>query len=676
MQDGTNPSEMSPMKTRTSRFVVAAAAVAVTTAGAPAIAAATNPHPLHNVVGRIDAIPAWAKAVLPAALQPAKAPVQISLALEGRNQAELRRFVAAVSDPASPSYRHFLTSAQYNHRFAPAAANVAAARAWLQRSGFVVDATTPGLGLVTAHAPASIVGRTFGTTFGLFRVAGQLLRAPLSTPTMPTGLRPFVATVIGLAQTPAVSHASPAPAYLNARPCSRYYGQRVATNLPKVNGKHPPYAVCGYTIGQLRSAYGVDKVPSSGRGVTVAVVDAHASDTIEADVNEWSRRMGVPALRPGQLSQVTIPGVSDAPIEASPVFAGQEWQGEESLDVEAVHGMAPAANIVYYSALSGFGINLPVFVGLEPLLLTLAQAVGDGKADVISNSWGGPNDTPLPVDTLLLNSITNQAAAKGITIAFSTGDSGDMVAQSGTRAADFPATSPGVVAVGGTTLQVGKNGQRISESYWGNEGVPLGTGAWDFAKKEFSGGAGGGVSTSYAQPGWQRGVVPASEATYGGLSRPGRVEPDLSLVGDSTTGMLIGHTQHFPDGKDRYGEYRIGGTSLGCPLFAGITALAVATAHHRLGLVTPTLYAQSRTAAGRSRLFYDPVAVATAKGISKLVNVRSDYATDDDATSKVGFSLRLMSILGTLHARRGYDDSTGLGVPKAPALIAALARGH
>jgi subtilase family serine protease len=666
------PSEMSPMKPRSPRLLATAAAAAVALTGAPAVAAASNPHPIQDLVATIDAIPSWARGVLPAKLQPATAPIQIAVAVKGRNQSELRRFVAAVSDPASPTYRHFLSNAQYNRRFAPAAADLATARAWLQRSGFVIDNTTASMGLIAAHAPAATVGRVFGTTFGLFRVAGQLLRAPLSAPMMPTALRPIVSTVIGLAQTPTVPQASPAPAYLNARPCSRYYGQKYANGLPKVNGKRVPYAVCGYTIGQIRSAYGVDKVRSVGRGATVAVVGAHASSTIEADVNEWSRRHGVPTLRPGQLSQVTIPLISDAPIEASPIFAGQEWQGEESLDIEAVHGMAPAANIVYYAGLAGFGFNLPVFVGLEPLLIALAQAVGDGRADVVSNSWGGPSDTPTPGDTLILNAITNQAAAKGITIAFATGDSGDMVASAGQRLANFPATSPGVVAVGGTTLQIGKNGKRISESYWGSEGVPLGIGAWDFAKRQYAGGGGGGVSTSYAQPAWQRGIVPNSYATFGGVA-PGRVEPDLSLVGDSTTGLLIGLTQHFPDGKDRYGEYRIGGTSLGCPLFAGITALAVAKGHHRVGLVTPTLYAKSRTAAGRTSLFYDPVAVPKTKGISRLVNVRSDYATDGDATSKVGFSIRLMSVLGTLHARRGFDDSTGLGVPKAPALVAALA---
>jgi subtilase family serine protease len=385
--------------------------------------------------------------------------------------------------------------------------------------------------------------------------------------------------------------------------------------------------------------------------------------------------MGLPRLASGQLVQQILPGLSSLPEVAPaglPIVDPQGWAGEESLDIEAVHGIAPSANIRYYAALAGFGINAGASeVGLEPLIVALAQAVGDGKADIVSNSWGGANDSPTPGDVQVFDLITNQAAAKGITIDFSSGDSGDEVAQSGKRLANFPATSPAVTAVGGTTLEIGKRNQRLSESYWGTEKVPLAKGRWDFAHKSFSGGAGGGVSTAYAEPSWQRGIVPASEATYGGVA-PGRVEPDVSMVADSTTGILIGQTQHFADGHDGYGEYRIGGTSVSCPLFSGLVALAVTKAHHRLGLITPTLYAKARTTTGRDRLFYDPVAIARAGGRSTLANVRPDFTATDNPASKVIYSLRLLSNLSTLHALRGYDDSTGLGAPRAPAVVAAL----
>jgi subtilase family serine protease len=629
------------------------------------------------LVGLIDAIPTWAHGH-PAAAVPASAPVQISLLLKGRDAAALTRFDAAVSDPASPLYRHFLTRAEYAKRFAPSAAELVAVRAFLQKAGFTIDSTTTNGTLVTAHAASSLVGTLFNTTFGLFNDAGQLLRAPLSQPALPVALRPLVSNVIGLAQEPAVSDASPAPAYLNARPCSRYYGQKIATKFPTYLGKHQPYAICGYTMDQLRSAYGVNQVNSTGKGATVGIVDTFASPTIESDVNTWSGRMGLPRLKSGQLAQQALPGESDLPEVTlpllGPVLDPQGWAGEETLDVEAVHGIAPGANIVYYSALldppaEGVG---PIFVGIDPLMIALAVAVESDKVDVVSNSWGQSGNDPLLADTQVLNAITNEAAAEGVTIDFSSGDSGDQLAATGERTPDFPTTSPGVTVVGGTTLEVGKNGKRISESYWGTDKAALVKGKWDLKAKTFSSGGGGGVSPTYAEPSWQRGIVPTSEATYGGLKTPGRVEPDVSMVADTTTGFLMGQTQHFADGTNKYSQLRIGGTSVSCPLFSGLVALAVATAHHGLGLITPTLYAKSRTAAGRERLFYDPKAISKPHGFSTLANVRPDYTASDDPKSKVMYSLRILSNLSTLQALPGYDDSTGLGTPKAPALISAL----
>src|SRR5947209_19134532 len=117
----------------------------------------------------------------------------------------------------------------------------------------------------------------------------------------------------------------------------------------------------------------------------------------------------------------------------------------------------------------------------------------------------------------------------------------------------------------------------------------MGNKKWNFDGTVFNGGGGGGVSTTYAEPAWQKGVVPASDTTIG-TTTPGRVLPDLSLDADSTTGFLVGQTQTMKNGTAAYSEYRIGGTSLSCPLFAGLMALADQAAGRGLGLVTPTLY--------------------------------------------------------------------------------------
>jgi subtilase family serine protease len=616
----------------------------------------------------ISAMPSWALDAKPVGAEPAGARVDVALLLRGRDAAELSAFDAAVSDPSSASYRHFLTDSQYAARFAPTTAAVALTRTWLQTVGLTVDGTTPNRTLVYAHATAAKVASAFHTRLGLFNVAGSLLRAPLSEPTIPAALRGSVAAVSGLAQTQLAPTASPAPAFVNARPCSAYYGQKIAAKRLRYDGTRRPYAVCGYTPKQLQSAYGVNHTGLSGKGATVAIVDAFASPSVLGDANRWSTRHGLPRFKGSQFSQVLYPGASSLPeanLGGVVDFDPQGWQGEETLDVEAVHAMAPGARVIYYA-----GTNV---ASADPgLYVAEAEAVEAGKAQVVSNSWGLPFDQPLPTDQVLFDVIASEAAATGITIDVSSGDDGDEIANVGERTADFPATSPKVTAVGGTTLRINRAGQRLGETYWGTKKVPMVKGHWSFKKATTGGAGGGGVSQSYAEPAWQRGVVPAAEANEG-VAKPGRVVPDVSMDADPTTGMLIGETVTFASGKTRYAEYRIGGTSVACPLFSGLLALAVAKNHGKgLGMIAPTLYAAARTAKGRARLFNDPSRVTKAHGESTFADVRADYLDTSNPASKVIYTLRTLGNLGSLHQRRGYDDSTGLGSPKAPAIIRTL----
>jgi subtilase family serine protease len=650
-------------------MAVTAAIVAVLGSSAvatiPAAASSTTSRP--SLARLLGAVPAWAHQ-RPAAIEPAAARVDLALVLTGRHQARLRRFDAAVSNPHSASYRQFLTPAQYTARFAPTASAAAVAAGWLRSEGLSVDTTTPHRTLVAAHGPASVVAAAFHTSFGLFRVGGGLLRAPLTDPLVPAGLGGIVAGITGLAQTRLAPAAPPQQADVNARPCSRYYGQQTARSLPSYAGSHPAYAVCGYTPQQLRSAYGVSKLRQTGTGAAVGVVDAYASPSVAADVNRWSRLHHLPAFRAGQFSQQLYPGASSLP-EASlgPLidFDPQGWQGEQTLDIEAIHAMAPGARVVYYAGTSA----VP---GDPGLYLAEAEAIEGGKVQIVSNSWTLPDDGPLATDQLLMDLLAGQAAAIGVTLDFATGDQGDELANIGIRTVNFPADNPQVTAVGGTTLKVGRHGNRLGETYWGTEKVPLVGRHWAFGKQTTGGAGGGGNSVLYNEPAWQRGVVPASLASYGGVA-PGRVIPDVSMDGDPTTGLLMGETMTFAGGARKFGQFRIGGTSVSCPLFSGLLALAVQRNHgHGLGVINPTLYDHSRTAAGRRALFNDPSPVAQRHGRPKFANVRADHANPANPASRRVFTLRTLGNLGTLHQRRGYDDSTGLGSPKAPALVKLL----
>ena len=165
--------------------------------------------------------------------------------------------------------------------------------------------------------------------------------------------------------------------------------------------------------------------------------------------------------------------------------------------------------------------------------------------------------------------------------------------------------------MGGTSLAIGRNRDYEFETAWGTLSDPLsasGT-AWSPpppgrypADYRYSGG--GGVSTIYRQPFYQRAVVPASMATHlpdGSISAtPMRVTPDVSAVADPGTGFLTGLTALQPDGRTyAFSLARYGGTSVACPVFAGIEADAQQAAGYPLGFANPAIYARYRTAAFR-----------------------------------------------------------------------------
>src|SRR6202000_776713 len=134
------------------------------------------------------------------------------------------------------------------------------------------------------------------------------------------------------------------------QPCSAYYGQKTATDKPSAYGKKQPYTVCGYVPQQYQSAYGESallRAGVDGRGVTVAITDAYAAPTILADAQKYNQVHGQPAFKSGQFSQ--IPPAADG-YDMIQQCGPQGWYGEETLDVEAVHAMAPGAKIVYVGA--------------------------------------------------------------------------------------------------------------------------------------------------------------------------------------------------------------------------------------------------------------------------------------------------------------------------------------
>ena len=627
------------------------------------LAAAAQAAPAGAELG--GSAPSWARASALRSPASPSVPLSFHVYLGWRHERSAVALAKAVSDPASARYGRFLTAAQFRARFAPSAAAVTAVRTWLVGQGFTVTSVPANHLYVAASGTVAQAEQAFRVRLNVYSVRGTALRAPAPAPTIPASLAHLVTGVVGLDQSlthPLSSRIiAPPPAGLrNGTPSSLYWGQTMASTLPPAYGAVQPYTVSGYTPAQFRGAYGIAGAiarGNDGRGVTVAVIDAYAAPTIVYDVNHYSTTNGVSPFRRGQFRQIWAPGLVAEPAQGDE----QGWYGEETLDVEAVHGMAPGARIVYYGALTSSDSDMDA---------ALNWVVDHHVAQIVSNSYGDLGEDLPASQVAAERAIFIQAAIEGIGLYFSSGDDGDEIANLGYRTTDSPASSPWVTAVGGTSLGVGAYNNHIFETGWGTTKSVLsadGT-AWDPAPPgtidDYLYGGGGGTSQLFPEPWYQERVVPQAISQYFSSTTPGRAVPDVALDGDPTTGMLVGETQTWSDGGASYDTYRAGGTSVSCPLFAGIMALADQRTRHPHGFVNPLLYALAGTRAYRD--IVDPPTTMAA--------VRVDYVNGESATDGVAVSLRSMNQTGMLHTIPGYDDVTGMGTPRGETFLQALSR--
>jgi uncharacterized repeat protein (TIGR03803 family) len=258
----------------------------------------------------------------------------------------------------------------------------------------------------------------------------------------------------------------------------------------------------GYTPQQLRHAYGFDRLNTTGSGQTIAIIDAYGSTTIQADLDTFCAAVAIPSTT----VQVYYP---QGTPPTDPDYPG--WAVETSLDVEWSHAIAPGAKIVLVAAKSDL---------ISDLLTAVDYAVSLGATQV-SMSFGG---SEYPTET----SSDFHFNVPGVTFFASSGDSGS--------GAQYPAASPYVVSVGGTTLTLDSSGNYISETGWS--------------------GSGGGPSAYETEPSYQAGW----------WSGPGRGIPDVAYDADLNTGV--------PVYQSSAGWLQVGGTSMSAPQWAALSALA------------------------------------------------------------------------------------------------------
>ncbi len=269
-----------------------------------------------------------------------------------------------------------------------------------------------------------------------------------------------------------------------------------------------PQAVAGpqgYSPSQIAMAYNFYALPGTGAGQKIAIIDAYGSSTIQSDLNTFCAQYGLPKTT-----------VSIVYSGGKPSGSNSDWALESSLDVEWAHAIAPGAQIILVVTKSA---------SFSDLLAGVDYAVSIG-ANEVSMSWAGSEFS----GEAYYDSHFNK---KGVFFTASSGDSG--------AGANWPAVSPYVIGVGGTTLKLTALGAVISETAWN--------------------GSGGGVSAYEPRPAFQNGWN----------TKSGRGVPDVSYLADPNTGVAV-YMTHNPYSSSGWVE--LGGTSVGAPQWAALIAIA------------------------------------------------------------------------------------------------------
>jgi len=578
-------------------------------------------------------------------------------------------FATAVSTPGRASFHHYLSPASYAAQFGATAAEAAKVESWLRGAGFTGIKASPLRSYVKATGAASAINAAFHTQLKLYPAGAGVsagpyrLRANASAISVPSSLSSSVLGVTGLdnaapvlpLQRPgatAIGKTTPRPAAgakPKSAPCSYYYGEHVATGLPKQFGVTSfPTDNCGYSGTQLRKAYGASAA-ATGSGQTVALIELGLTPDMFLTLHDYARVNGLPAPAGSRYTELSLGRGSQC---------GDPFDIEEQLDVEMSYSMAPAAHQL---VVGGDSCNQGDY-GMQGLFNADLAVLGTGShplATVASNSWGSGLEGQAPALTDIEHSILVQAAAEGVGMYFSSGDG---------SGAYEPASDPNAIAVGGTTLGIGKGGSRLFETGW-SEGISLlFRKSWVFLGEY--GGAGGGLSLLWAEPSYQDGVVPTALVTPPG-NRGGTIRsvPDISADADPFTGPSVGFlTFHNKSGKPpTYGQFPVGGTSVSAPLVAGLVTAAQQGQPAAFGFLDPVLYQLSGSSALHDTLPLTSSSPAAYRGVACSPRDCGLWALttfDDQSTKMFGYTGQV-----TLP---GYDNMSGVGTPNGPAFIAGL----
>jgi kumamolisin len=421
-----------------------------------------------------------------------------------------------------------MTRAAFAAKHGANPASVRLVKAFAKEFGLTVEAALPA-GRCTVHlsGSAAAMQKAFGVTLMQRESAKGKFRVREGAIMLPEELDGHVLAVLGL----------------DNRPQAQPHFRKAIPHAGNVS----------YTPVQVAELYGFP-AGASATGQTIGLIELGGGYRA-ADISAYFKTLNLPAPA---VKAVAVDGGKNTPGDANGA------DGEVMLDIEVSASVATGAKVAVY-----FSPNTD-----QGFIDAVTTAVHDtaNKPSVISISWGGPESTWTAQAMTALDDACAAAAAVGVTITVACGDNGSSDGVSGTAShVDFPASSPNVLACGGTKL-TGSGSTIASEVVW-NE-LAAGEGA-----------TGGGVSAVFALPSWQKNANVPSGGTSGG-----RGVPDVAGDADPSTGYVI-----RVDGETTV----IGGTSAVAPLWAGLIALANAQNKSAAGFVNPVFYASGAKTAFR-----------------------------------------------------------------------------
>ena len=518
-----------------------------------ALAVVAGLVPLASAQGAQARVVVARPVAIPATLTSVAGPITTSfdVALVEPDHAALTTFLGELTNPASPNYRHFLTTAQFAARFGARASVVDAVRRYFASFHLHVGALSRGHVILPVTGSTTDIARAFAATVTTVRTATHLA-AQFTTPaTLPAPIAHDVRAVAGLSTV-----VTPHALALSSRVVGHASAPTTCANA--TGGQSPtattPNSLGGYSAQQQARLYGLTSAWANGftgAGQTIAVYEL--AQYSPSDLATYYSCYGLTST----ITNVKVDG-----------GATGSYSDEATLDVEEASVLAPGATIAVYAAPNNSAGPIDAY----------QQIADDNTASIVTTSWGTCEQDPNGAVNAE-QAIFEQMAAQGQTVVAASGDSGSSDCNGITTnapAVDDPASQPLVTGVGGLTVN---NIAPLNETVWNTGGGGGGAG-------------GGGISSLWSRPAWQNapGIAPSETM---------RLVPDLSVMADPSTGFIqyFTGTSAVDCGSNcGSGWSSIGGTSIGAPLVSSLVAVAAQQCGvGRLGLINPALYAMAST---------------------------------------------------------------------------------